>query len=334
MTASSARCWAPTSTSSSSRSTRPTSGCGPTASWLTSAHRRQGADLPGRRAVQPVPARGRPRPLPQGRPAGGDAASMPPACRCCRSCPPRSRRRWTWASRSSPARPRKPPRHRPEGRLERHAEAALQPGRPAGHRGRPDAAPAAGGAGAQRGRKSSFDLGRGCPFQCSFCTIINVQGRKSRFRNPDDLEAIVRENYKQGITSFFITDDNMAMHKHWERLLRPADRAQGERRHRYPRSSRSTRGAIASNFIQKARWAGVYRVFIGLENVNPDNLPGRQEAPEQDHRIPQDAGVAPPARRPGPATSWASPATRADRSCATSRSSRTNCRSISSSSSC
>ena len=24
---------------------------------------------------------------------------------------------------------------------------------------------------------SSFDAGRGCPFQCSFCTIINVQGR-------------------------------------------------------------------------------------------------------------------------------------------------------------
>ena len=23
---------------------------------------------------------------------------------------------------------------------------------------------------------SSFDAGRGCPFQCSFCTIINVQG--------------------------------------------------------------------------------------------------------------------------------------------------------------
>ena len=36
------------------------------------------------------------------------AASMPPAaCRCCRSCRPRSRRPWTWASRSSPARPRK-----------------------------------------------------------------------------------------------------------------------------------------------------------------------------------------------------------------------------------
>ena len=32
------------------------------------------------------------------------------------------------------------------------------------------------------GNVTSFDAGRGCPFQCSFCTIINVQGRKSRYR--------------------------------------------------------------------------------------------------------------------------------------------------------
>ena len=123
------------------------------------------------------------------------------------------------------------------------------------------------------GRKSSFDLGRGCPFQCSFCTIINVQGRKSRFRTADDLEAIIRENYKQGITSFFITDDNMARNKHWEdffdRLIELKENEGIEvsliiqvdtQCHRIP------------NFIHKARWAGVYRVFIGLENVNPDNL--------------------------------------------------------------
>ena len=35
---------------------------------------------------------------------------------------------------------------------------------------------------------SSFDAGRGCPFLCSFCTIINVQGRKSRYRTADDIE--------------------------------------------------------------------------------------------------------------------------------------------------
>ena len=43
------------------------------------------------------------------------------------------------------------------------------------------------------GSLSSVDLGRGCPYQCSFCTIINVQGRKSRFRTADDLEQIVRD---------------------------------------------------------------------------------------------------------------------------------------------
>ncbi len=37
------------------------------------------------------------------------------------------------------------------------------------------------------GEYSSFDAGRGCPFQCSFCTIINVQGQKSRRRSPEDI---------------------------------------------------------------------------------------------------------------------------------------------------
>ncbi|WP_417671804.1 B12-binding domain-containing radical SAM protein, partial [Roseibium sp.] len=66
------------------------------------------------------------------------------------------------------------------------------------------------------GSHSSFDLGRGCPYQCSFCTIINVQGRKSRFRSPNDLEEIIRDNYAQGIDRFFITDDNFARNRQWE----------------------------------------------------------------------------------------------------------------------
>ena len=69
------------------------------------------------------------------------------------------------------------------------------------------------------GSLSSVDLGRGCPYQCSFCTIINVQGRKSRFRSPDDLEQIVRENDAEGIHRFFITDDNFARNRDWEALF-------------------------------------------------------------------------------------------------------------------
>jgi hypothetical protein len=69
------------------------------------------------------------------------------------------------------------------------------------------------------GLSTSFDAGRGCPYQCSFCTIINVQGRKSRFRSADDIERLVRLNWGQGVHKFFITDDNFARTPEWEAIL-------------------------------------------------------------------------------------------------------------------
>ncbi|MGB8125955.1 MAG: radical SAM protein, partial [Pseudolabrys sp.] len=69
------------------------------------------------------------------------------------------------------------------------------------------------------GAASSMDLGRGCPYQCSFCTIINVQGRKSRCRAPEDVERIIRENHEQNINCFIITDDNFARNINWEVLF-------------------------------------------------------------------------------------------------------------------
>ncbi len=123
------------------------------------------------------------------------------------------------------------------------------------------------------GALSSMDLGRGCPFQCSFCTIINVQGRKSRFRTPDDLEKIVLENYAQNIRRFFITDDNFARNRDWEPLF---DRLIALRGDRCPKIGFTiqvdTLCHKIPNFIEKAAQAGVRRVFIGLENINPDNL--------------------------------------------------------------
>ncbi len=120
---------------------------------------------------------------------------------------------------------------------------------------------------------SSFDLGRGCPYQCSFCTIINVQGRKSRFRTPDDLEAAIRQNYALGIRRFFITDDNFARNRNWEALF---DRMIRLRRQDGIRLNLmiqvDTLCHRIPNFIDKAAAAGVRRVFIGLENINPDNL--------------------------------------------------------------
>jgi len=123
------------------------------------------------------------------------------------------------------------------------------------------------------GNVTSFDAGRGCPFQCSFCTIINVQGRKSRYRSPDSVEQILRMNWQQGVDRFFITDDNFARNKEWEaiydRIIKLREEDGMDVRfmiqvdtlcHRIP------------NFIEKSKRAGVTRVFIGLENINPANL--------------------------------------------------------------
>jgi hypothetical protein len=128
------------------------------------------------------------------------------------------------------------------------------------------------------GGVTSFDAGRGCPFQCSFCTIINVQGRKSRRRSPEDIEKIVRENVAQGLHSFFITDDNFARNQDWEPILDRLIQLREQEGikihfiiqvdtlcHRIPK------------FIEKCARAGVRRVFIGLENINPDSLVGAKK---------------------------------------------------------
>jgi Radical SAM superfamily len=128
------------------------------------------------------------------------------------------------------------------------------------------------------GHYTSFDAGRGCPYQCSFCTIINVQGRKSRYRSADDIEAIVRSNIAQGITRFFVTDDNFARNRNWEPIFdRLIELREGEKLpiklflqvdtlcHRIP------------GFIEKAARAGCTSVFIGLENINPESLMGAKK---------------------------------------------------------
>ena len=123
------------------------------------------------------------------------------------------------------------------------------------------------------GSLSSIDLGRGCPYQCSFCTIINVQGRKSRFRSADDLEQIIREQHAQGIKRFFITDDNFARNRQWEPLFDRMIKLRVEEGLNIGFTIQvDTQCHRIPNFIEKAGQAGVRRVFIGLENINPDNL--------------------------------------------------------------
>jgi Radical SAM superfamily len=128
------------------------------------------------------------------------------------------------------------------------------------------------------GSATSFDAGRGCPYQCSFCTIINVQGRKSRRRSVDDIELLMRANLARGLNRFFITDDNFARNKDWEPILDRLIKLREQEGLNFSMIIQvDTLCHKLPNFIEKCARAGIKRVFIGLENINPESLAGAKK---------------------------------------------------------
>jgi radical SAM superfamily enzyme YgiQ (UPF0313 family) len=147
---------------------------------------------------------------------------------------------------------------------------------------------------------SSFataDTSRGCPFACTFCTIINVQGRKMRERSPESIAAMMRKNYlEHGLSFYFFTDDNFARKKLWretfEEIIKLRDEGIG-----VSFMMQVDLAKKPKDFVRLAAKAGCTQVFIGMESVNPQNLAAegkKQNKVEEYRSIIQewhDAGV-------------------------------------------
>ena len=123
--------------------------------------------------------------------------------------------------------------------------------------------------------KPSFgtaDTSRGCPFACSFCTIINVQGRKMRERSPESIAEMLRSNYREhGVSFYFFTDDNFARKKLWRETFEAIIKLRQEG----IKISFMMQVDLArkpKDFVRLAAEAGCTQVFIGMESVNPQNL--------------------------------------------------------------
>ncbi len=121
---------------------------------------------------------------------------------------------------------------------------------------------------------ATLDCSRGCPFRCSFCTIINVQGRKMRCRSPECVLASIRTRYRDhGIRVYFFTDDNFARNPVWEQIF---DGLIALREREGLRVEFVMQVDVAAyripRFLEKAARAGCSTVFIGMESVNPRNL--------------------------------------------------------------
>ncbi len=123
----------------------------------------------------------------------------------------------------------------------------------------------------------TIDAGRGCPFFCSFCTIINVQGRKMRARGAAHILSQIRENYtlrgRRGVRHYFFTDDNFSRNPHWEAIFDGLIRMRAEEGLAIDFMMQvDTQAPKVPGFVEKAARAGCVQVFIGMETVRDDNL--------------------------------------------------------------
>ena len=60
----------------------------------------------------------------------------------------------------------------------------------------------------------TVQFSRGCPFQCEFCDIITLFGRKPRTKTPEQILAELEVLYKMGWWRYvFIVDDNFIGNK-------------------------------------------------------------------------------------------------------------------------
>ncbi|EXJ13530.1 B12-binding domain-containing radical SAM protein [Imhoffiella purpurea] len=118
-----------------------------------------------------------------------------------------------------------------------------------------------------------IEAGRGCPFKCSFCTVINVHGRQARTRDPEAIVRQIRSGVARGRDNFFFTDDNLVRNRRWREIFEGLIRLREEEGLAFnimiQVDAQSDRDP---DFIPMAVRAGCHQVFIGMESINSEAL--------------------------------------------------------------
>jgi radical SAM superfamily enzyme YgiQ (UPF0313 family) len=115
---------------------------------------------------------------------------------------------------------------------------------------------------------------RGCPFQCEFCDIIVIFGRKPRIKTPSQVVAEIEAQRKLGARVIFLVDDNFIGNKKAAKeILRAIIAWQHE--HGFPLAfftEASLDLAEDAELMQLMADAGLVAVFIGIESPDEDAL--------------------------------------------------------------
>ncbi len=115
---------------------------------------------------------------------------------------------------------------------------------------------------------------RGCPFQCEFCDIIVIFGRKPRIKTVDTVIAEIDAQHRLGARVIFLVDDNFIGNKKAAKeILRAIIKWQ--HKHGYPMAfftEASLDLAEDDELMRLMAEAGLVAVFIGIESPDEDAL--------------------------------------------------------------
>ncbi len=112
---------------------------------------------------------------------------------------------------------------------------------------------------------------RGCPYDCSFCSVTPMFGKRYRMRSIDKIMEDLGKSEKHFI--FFYDDHFTADRKRAKALLRRIIEEYGTTHH-VKHFSAQVRSDIAkdSELLDLMRRAGFTTLFIGFESINPETL--------------------------------------------------------------
>jgi len=121
----------------------------------------------------------------------------------------------------------------------------------------------------------SVQYSRGCPFNCEFCDIIIMNGRKPRTKAPEQILAEMDSLYDAGWRgSVFIVDDNFIGNTLKVKEMLPR-LIEWQKRRRYPfqfLTEASTNLADDDELMQLMSEANFHKVFLGIETPDPESL--------------------------------------------------------------
>ena len=118
-----------------------------------------------------------------------------------------------------------------------------------------------------------IETSRGCTFDCSFCSIIEMRGRNFHTYNFSRILDDIRDCRDRGARALFIVDDNITLDVKRFAALCQAIVAAGL--HEIEYAVQATTASIADHGAILAplmRQAGFRYVFLGIENVLEDDL--------------------------------------------------------------